>query len=96
MYIQPSWKKLHPQKDKNYTDVMKTRALKNALNKYNYDIIYGGARRDEEPDPKKELSLLGKRVIYGIQKIKNLNYGAYTIMKKMKIKRLEFLSNWTE
>ena len=50
---------------------MKTRALKNALNKYNYDIIYGGARRDEGlADPKKELSLLGKRVIYGIQKSK--------------------------
>jgi len=40
--------KLNPQKDKNYTDVMKTNALKDALDKYQFDVIYGGARRDEE------------------------------------------------
>ena len=46
--------KLNPQKDKNYTDVMKTKALKDALDKYNFDIVYGGARRDEEASRSKE------------------------------------------
>ncbi|MFO7646939.1 MAG: sulfate adenylyltransferase subunit CysD, partial [Halomonas campaniensis] len=31
-----------------YTDVMKTEALKQALNKYGFDAAFGGARRDEE------------------------------------------------
>ena len=35
--------KLNPQKDKNYTDVMKTKALKDALDKYKFDVVYGGA-----------------------------------------------------
>jgi sulfate adenylyltransferase subunit 2 len=30
-----------------YTDVMKTEALKQALDHYNFDVIFGGARRDE-------------------------------------------------
>jgi sulfate adenylyltransferase subunit 2 len=45
---------LDPQKDKTYTDVMKTKALKDALDKYQFDIIYGGARRDEEASRSKE------------------------------------------
>ncbi len=45
---------LNPQKDKNYTDVMKTKALKNALDKYEFDVVYGGARRDEEASRSKE------------------------------------------
>lgn len=31
-----------------HTDIMKTQALKKALNKYKFDVIFGGARRDEE------------------------------------------------
>ena len=46
--------KLNPQKDKNYTDVMKTKALKDALDKYKFDVVYGGARRDEEASRSKE------------------------------------------
>ena len=53
-YTNESGNKLNPQKDKNYTDVMKTQALKNALDKYGFDIIYGGARRDEEASRSKE------------------------------------------
>ena len=33
---------------KNYTDVMKTQALKQALDEGGYDAAFGGARRDEE------------------------------------------------
>jgi sulfate adenylyltransferase subunit 2 len=37
-----------------HTDVMKTQALKQALNKYAFDAALGGARRDEEKSRAKE------------------------------------------
>ena len=37
-----------------HTDVMKTEALKQALNKYRFDAAFGGARRDEEKSRAKE------------------------------------------
>ncbi|GJL55534.1 MAG: sulfate adenylyltransferase subunit 2 [Nitrospirales bacterium] len=37
-----------------WTDVMKTEALKQALEKYRYDAAFGGARRDEEASRAKE------------------------------------------
>ncbi|WP_372612512.1 sulfate adenylyltransferase subunit CysD [Halomonas sp.] len=37
-----------------YTDVMKTQALKQALDHYGFDAAFGGARRDEEASRAKE------------------------------------------
>lgn len=37
-----------------HTDIMKTQALKMALNQYEYDLAFGGARRDEEKSRAKE------------------------------------------
>jgi sulfate adenylyltransferase subunit 2 len=37
-----------------HTDVMKTQALKQALEKYGFDVAFGGARRDEEASRAKE------------------------------------------
>lgn len=37
-----------------HTDIMKTAALKQALNKYKFDAAFGGARRDEEKSRAKE------------------------------------------
>lgn len=37
-----------------YTDVMKTQALKQALDSRQFDVIFGGARRDEEKSRAKE------------------------------------------
>jgi len=37
-----------------HTEVMKTQALKQALNKYGFDAAFGGARRDEEKSRAKE------------------------------------------
>ncbi len=37
-----------------YTDIMKTAALKQALDKYQFDAAFGGARRDEEKSRAKE------------------------------------------
>jgi len=39
---------------KNYTDVMKTQALKQALDEGGFDAAFGGARRDEEKSRAKE------------------------------------------
>jgi sulfate adenylyltransferase subunit 2 len=39
---------------KNYTDVMKTQALKQALSMHGFDAAFGGARRDEEKSRAKE------------------------------------------
>ncbi len=39
---------------KNYTDIMKTQALKQALTAGGYDAAFGGARRDEEKSRAKE------------------------------------------
>lgn len=38
----------------HYTDVMKTQALKQALNTHRFDLAFGGARRDEEASRAKE------------------------------------------
>ena len=37
-----------------HTDIMKTQGLKQALDKYNFDAAFGGARRDEEKSRAKE------------------------------------------
>ncbi|WP_371190191.1 sulfate adenylyltransferase subunit CysD [Thalassotalea ponticola] len=37
-----------------HTDIMKTQALKQALNKHQFDAAFGGARRDEEKSRAKE------------------------------------------
>lgn len=37
-----------------HTDIMKTQGLKQALNKYRFDAVFGGARRDEEKSRAKE------------------------------------------
>jgi sulfate adenylyltransferase subunit 2 len=39
---------------KKHTDIMKTQALKQALDKYKFDAAFGGARRDEEKSRAKE------------------------------------------
>ncbi|HWP95056.1 MAG TPA: sulfate adenylyltransferase subunit CysD [Gammaproteobacteria bacterium] len=39
---------------RKYTDIMKTEALKQALDKYRFDAAFGGARRDEEKSRAKE------------------------------------------
>ena len=39
---------------RHYTDVMKTEALKMALDRFGFDMVFGGARRDEEKSRAKE------------------------------------------
>lgn len=48
-------KNLNPFTDGSlYTDVMKTEALKNAIDLYNIKVAFGGSRRDEEKSRAKE------------------------------------------
>ena len=39
---------------RKYTDIMKTQALKDAIDKHGFDACFGGARRDEEKSRAKE------------------------------------------
>ena len=55
-----------------YTDIMKTQALKQALNKYDFFATFGGGRRDEKITCKKiKSSLLEMKTRRGIQKIRD-------------------------
>ena len=59
---------------------MKTDGLKQALDKYQFDAAFGGARRDEEnPELKKEFTHLGIKTTDGIQKTNALSYGIFTM-----------------
>jgi sulfate adenylyltransferase subunit 2 len=57
VYINDAGRKLgiHPLDDsEKHTEIMKTDALKQALEKYQFDAAFGGARRDEEKSRAKE------------------------------------------
>ena len=45
---------INPFDHPHYTDVMKTQALKAALDHHGFDVAFGGARRDEEKSRSKE------------------------------------------
>ena len=62
-----------------HTRVMKTDALKQALDLYKFDVAFGGARRDEEKnlDQKKEFFLLDQSHMHGTQKTKDQSCGVY-------------------
>ncbi len=61
---------------------MKTQGLKQALNKYKFDAVFGGARRDEEKSRAKErIYHLEMRSIDGTLKIKDLNFGISITLK---------------
>jgi sulfate adenylyltransferase subunit 2 len=91
--------KLNPFDHSAYTDVMKTNALKQALNHYRFDIIYGGARRDEEGSRSKE-RVVSIRELDHSWDPKNQRpevFGIYNYYKtKDQSLRVFPLSNWTE
>jgi sulfate adenylyltransferase subunit 2 len=91
--------KLNPQKDKNYTDVMKTKALKDALDKYQFDVIYGWARRDEEASRSKEriVSVRDKGHIWNPKNQKPELWNLFNYEKdEDQTLRVFPISNWTE
>lgn len=61
---------------------MKTQALKQALDKYQFDAAFGGARRDEEKSRAKSVfthSAIANTV--GTRKTNALNFGIFTMVK---------------
>ena len=99
VYTKKEGKKLHPQRDKNYTDVVKTKALKEALDKYQFDVIYGGARRDEEASRSKE-KIVSHRSIDNRWDPKSQSIEPWLLFNTHKEKDESFrvfpISNWTE
>ena len=82
-----------------YTDIMKTEALKQALEKYRYDAAFGGARRDEEASRAKE-RILSFRTSTHRWDPKNQRPELWNIfntrVRKGESIRAFPLSNWTE
>jgi sulfate adenylyltransferase subunit 2 len=82
-----------------YTDVMKTDALKQALTHYGFDIIFGGARRDEEKSRAKERIFSHRTSQHGWDpKSQRAEFWTLynTHTKDSESLRVFPLSNWTE
>jgi len=82
-----------------YTDVMKTQALKQALDKYGFDAAFGGARRDEEKSRAKEriFSFRSAQHRWDPKRQRPELWGHYNTRKnKGESLRVFPLSNWTE
>ena len=62
-----------------YTDIMKTQALKQALNKYGFTAAFGGGRRDEEKSRAKE-------IMPGTRRTRDRKCGSFTTLKSIKAK----------
>ena len=82
-----------------HTDVMKTQALKQALDKYGFDAAFGGARRDEEKSRAKEriFSIRSAQHRWDPKQQRPELWRLYnTRMRKGESLRVFPLSNWTE
>ncbi|RMF70503.1 MAG: sulfate adenylyltransferase subunit 2, partial [Alphaproteobacteria bacterium] len=82
-----------------HTDVMKTQALKQALDKYGFDAAFGGARRDEEKSRAKEriFSFRNRQHRWDPKNQRPELWNLYnTRVHKGESMRVFPLSNWTE
>jgi sulfate adenylyltransferase subunit 2 len=82
-----------------HTDVMKTQALKQALDRYKFDAAFGGARRDEEKSRAKEriFSIRSAQHRWDPKKQRPELWRLYNARKnKDESIRVFPLSNWTE
>jgi sulfate adenylyltransferase subunit 2 len=82
-----------------HTDVMKTQALKQALDHYQFDAAFGGARRDEEKSRAKEriFSLRSAQHRWDPKAQRPELWGLYNTAKhRGESFRVFPLSNWTE
>lgn len=82
-----------------HTDIMKTEALKQALDKYKFDVAFGGARRDEEKSRAKE-RIFSFRTAQHRWDPKNQRPELWSLYNTRKHKgesiRAFPISNWTE
>ena len=83
----------------NYTTLMKTIALKQALDHYRFDVVIGGSRRDEEKSRAKEriFSLRCKNHSWDPKNQRPELWNLYNLQKNTgESLRVFPLSNWTE
>lgn len=83
----------------SYTDIMKTQALKDALDKYQFDAAFGGGRRDEEKSRAKErvISFRNQNHAWDPKNQRPELWKLYNMQKsKGESLRVFPLSNWTE
>lgn len=82
-----------------YTDIMKTQALKQALNKYGFTAAFGGGRRDEEKSRAKEriFSFRNEAQAWDPKNQRPEMWKLYnTHIHKGESMRVFPISNWTE
>ena len=82
-----------------YTDIMKTQALKQALNQYGFTAAFGGGRRDEEKSRAKErvFSFRNSEHAWDPKNQRPEMWKLYnTIINRGESIRVFPLSNWTE
>ena len=82
-----------------YTDIMKTQALKQALDKYGFTAAFGGGRRDEEKSRAKERIISFRNINHSWDpKKQRPEFGKLynTELKAGESLRIFPLSNWTE
>jgi len=82
-----------------HTDIMKTQALRQALDKHGFDVAFGGARRDEEKSRAKErvFSFRTEQHTWDPKNQRPELWNLYnTKKKKGQSIRVFPLSNWTE
>tara|TARA_R110001583_G_scaffold173287_1_gene327178 strand:+ start:25415 stop:26317 length:903 start_codon:yes stop_codon:yes gene_type:complete len=90
---------INPFDHARYTDIMKTDALKQALDKYGFDAAFGGARRDEEKSRAKErvYSFRDKNHRWDPKQQRPELWNTYNSkVNKGESIRVFPLSNWTE
>lgn len=81
-----------------YTDLMKTQALKQALDRHGFDVAFGGARRDEEASRAKERIFSFRREhVWDPRRQRPELWQLYnTRIGRGESMRVFPLSNWTE
>jgi len=82
-----------------HTDIMKTQALKQALDTHKFDFAFGGARRDEEKSRAKEriLSFRSESHVWDPKNQRPELWDLYNFnKKKAESARVFPISNWTE
>ena len=92
-------KGINPFDHSAYTDIMKTAALRQALDKYGFDAAFGGGRRDEEKSRAKEriVSFRSAQHVWDPKRQRPELWQLYNLRKnKGESFRIFPLSNWTE
>ena len=93
-------KKIDPARNSSmHTNLMKTEALKQAIDNYKFDFIFGGARRDEEQSRSKEriVSLREEKHTWDPKNQRPELWNLFNFNKNQgQTFRIFPLSNWTE